>query len=165
MKFNISVENLIWLSGWLEGEGSFMSGPPSKPNTCVIAAVTTDLDIAEKVAKIMTISVIKQKKRKNDPEHYKQTYYVRLQGEKAFNLMKDLKSLMGKRRQEQIDKAMATFKITKRKMTSEKLSEINYLVSLGFSLRKIANQVSVDKNTVRKIKNKQYKFSKLAMPC
>jgi hypothetical protein len=39
-------ETLIWLAGILEGEGSFMKGPPSSPNRPVISMVTTDIDVA-----------------------------------------------------------------------------------------------------------------------
>lgn len=58
----MTTEELHWLAGWLEGEGSFLRGSPSKPNSCRITAGITDKDIAEKVGKIFGTKAILVKK-------------------------------------------------------------------------------------------------------
>ena len=53
----ISEPMLYWLAGILEGEGSFMKGVPSNPNSPRIAIQMTDKDVLEKVAAIFKVSV------------------------------------------------------------------------------------------------------------
>ncbi len=41
-------QETIWLSGWLEGEGSFMKGPPSQLNLPVVSGCSTDKDVMQR---------------------------------------------------------------------------------------------------------------------
>lgn len=47
---DISNEDLHWLAGLLEGEGSFLKGPPSAPRHPVVALQMTDEDVVSRVA-------------------------------------------------------------------------------------------------------------------
>lgn len=61
----IKIDNndLYWLAGILEGEGSFMKGPPSAPNSPVVSCNMTDLDVIEKISKIFNRTVLFSKSR------------------------------------------------------------------------------------------------------
>ena len=97
---------LVWLSGLLESEGSFMRGPPSKPNLPRVAIAMTDLDVIVKVGDLFGVSVFSTRPAvaKN-----KLIYSCGLRGSKAVLLMKLLKPLMSTRRQAQIEKALASY--------------------------------------------------------
>jgi hypothetical protein len=98
---------LSWLAGLLEGEGSFMSGPPSKPNLPRVSISMTDLDIIEKVGSLLKVKVFSTRPTK--PRN-KLIHACGINGSKAVVLMKQLKPLMGARRQSQIKKALASYK-------------------------------------------------------
>lgn len=94
-----------WLAGLLEGEGSFMKGPPSDPNRPRITIGMTDRDVIEKVADLFGVEYIAE----IDREDYKTSYKVQIRGMKAIDLMCELRPLMGERRQQQIDKAANSY--------------------------------------------------------
>jgi hypothetical protein len=101
---------LGWLAGLLEGEGSFLSGPPSKAHLPVITIQMTDLDTMNTLGALLGIKpcAIERPLR-----HRKVIYSCRLVGSRAVALMKQLRPLMGIRRQAQIDKALASYKLPK----------------------------------------------------
>lgn len=101
----LSRSSLYWLAGWLEGEGSFTPGKPSAPNQPRIIATTTDRDIACRVADLLGVRPSNGVLRK----HYKRLYRIEVKAARAVSLMKQLRPLMGARRIEQIDKALASF--------------------------------------------------------
>ena len=49
------ARDLYWLAGLLEGEGSFMRGPPSRPNMPAIAIQMTDEDVIQRVAQLWAV--------------------------------------------------------------------------------------------------------------
>lgn len=103
---------LYWLAGLLEGEGSFMAGAPSTPNAPRISVAMTDRDIIDRVAALfgMTVTI-----RQPQKDHHKPSYVTCLRGKKAIDLMTELRPFMGKRRQEQIDRAIASWTPPKRR--------------------------------------------------
>jgi hypothetical protein len=44
---------LYWLAGLLEGEGSFVKGPPSRPNCPIVQLAMTDGDVVERAARLL----------------------------------------------------------------------------------------------------------------
>lgn len=54
---DISERSLYWLAGLLEGEGSFMKGPPSSPGLPVIRMVMIDRDVVERAASMLGCGV------------------------------------------------------------------------------------------------------------
>ena len=44
----ITDPDLHWLAGLLEGEGTFMAGPPSAPRTPAVQLSMVDRDVAER---------------------------------------------------------------------------------------------------------------------
>lgn len=98
---------LGWLAGLLEGEGSFISGPPSKPHSPRISIQMTDRDVMENVGALFGRGLFA--KQPQNPRN-KMIYSCYQQGSRAVALMKFLRPLMGTRRQAQIDKALASYK-------------------------------------------------------
>lgn len=99
---------LAWLAGLLEGEGSFCKGPPSAPNRPRIALQMTDEDVVRRAAYLMVIGYVCESQNKRRPD-WKPTFRVMLRGRTAVALMKQLRPLMGARRQQQIDVAIASY--------------------------------------------------------
>lgn len=94
-----------WLAGLLEGEGSFMAGPPSAPNRPRITVTMTDEDVIARIADLWDQSYFPEKPRPGR----KPTYRVALRGQRAVALMKELRPLMGERRQSQIAAALSSY--------------------------------------------------------
>ena len=148
-------EDLFWLAGWLEGEGSFV-GSSNGQTRCVIRAASTDLDVIEKVAKLLGSNVIEENKRPKGKEHWKTVYYTMLCGEKAKNLMLEMYPLMGNRRQMQIDSAVNNYKPHEKKFNVEVVSKIRAL-SNSVSQSEIARMFDTNRTTINKIINNKYK--------
>lgn len=105
-------EELHWLAGWLEGEGSFYfidvnNDNNKSPRVCV-TGFSVDKDSIEKVAALMGASIYFHKAhvRKNTDYVCKGGWRAHLEGQKAVDLMTVLLPLMGKRRSEQIKAAL-----------------------------------------------------------
>lgn len=96
-----------WLAGILEGEGSFMEGPPSDPNRPRISIQMCDRDIIERVAELFGIEYIHECEGRK--ENWSTTYQIQVRGESAIELMRLLKPIMGKRRSRQIEDAIASY--------------------------------------------------------
>jgi hypothetical protein len=47
---DVPCSDLHWLAGLLEGEGSFLKGPPSAPRHPILALQMTDEDVVARVA-------------------------------------------------------------------------------------------------------------------
>jgi hypothetical protein len=89
MGLTLPAAELHWLAGLLEGEGTFMTGPPSSPGLPVIAVNMTDV--------------------RPRNVRWRTSYQVRVNGRDAVRWMSLLKPLMGSRRQAQIDRALASY--------------------------------------------------------
>lgn len=147
-----------WLAGLLEGEGSFMVGPPSKPNLPVISVNMTDKDVVEKVAELFGTKVLPLKKRK---QKWKDNYATRVRGKKAVEIMMVLKPLMGTRRQHQIEKALASYSVQGRRLTDKEVISIRQLCSEGkMTQKQIAKKFDLRRETVNKIhRRKRHLFT------
>lgn len=104
LHLHMKGNELYWLAGILEGEGSFCAGPPSKPNQPRIAVTSTDRDVIMKVHGLIGGTITQNKKRK---PHHKDSWQLLMRGTKAVALMKVLKPLMSKRRRGQIEHAIS----------------------------------------------------------
>jgi len=100
----MSSAELHWLAGWLEGEGSFQAPPPSKPRCPRISGQAKDRDVVAEAGRLLQIKPTLEKARR---EHWSPIWRVLLQGRRAVALMLKLEPLMGKRRGEQIQGAIA----------------------------------------------------------
>jgi hypothetical protein len=102
----VSPEDLHWLAGLLEGEGSFLKPSPSRPASPRVQVVMTDRDVLEHVAALVGVSVYAVPVDSRNADWHP-CYRVIVNGQRATQLMRVLRPLMGERRQHQIDAAMA----------------------------------------------------------
>ncbi len=102
----LPLTELHWLAGLLEGEGSFMTGPPSNPGLPVIAVNMTDHDVMARLGRIFGRKVHECTPR---DLRWRTSYQVRVTGGAAVRWMTALRPLMGSRRQAQIDRALASY--------------------------------------------------------
>jgi hypothetical protein len=101
----VARSELNWLAGLLEGEGSFLVGPPSAPRYPVLALQMTDEDVVARVA----VMFGRKLGRWQSPRAREQpVFLVRITGAKAVAWMMALRPLMGERRRAQIDRAVAS---------------------------------------------------------
>lgn len=89
-------EDFFWLMGLLEGEGSFMQGPPSDPTRPRISIQMTDEDIIRRVARLFDRKYHKCKNR--SPKNWQDSYAVQIRGKRAATLMRKLRPYMSERR-------------------------------------------------------------------
>jgi hypothetical protein len=102
----LSITELHWLAGLLEGEGTFMTGPPSSPRMPILAVNMTDEDVMARLGRIFNRKVQVVRARN---VRWRTSYQLRVQGSDAVRWMHLLRPLMGSRRQAQIDRAVASY--------------------------------------------------------
>jgi len=148
-------DDLLWLAGLLEGEGSFMKGPPSRPHIPAISISMTDEDVIERVGQLLQAKPTVSKRGAN--RGWKPAYIVCLRGSRALELMKELRPLMGRRRQSQIDAAVASYRRKPNptyKLTQGEVLVIRRRADAGEELRVIAKDYGVDHSLVWRIKKR-----------
>lgn len=100
----VDESELYWLTGLLEGEGTFLAGPPSEPRVPRVRVEMTDVDVVEHVAKLLGRAVQRHKQR--DPRH-KPSFSTSLKGAGAVHLMRLVQPVLGTRRRAQVDAALS----------------------------------------------------------
>jgi hypothetical protein len=152
-----SAQDLCWLAGLLEGEGSFFPGPPSRVNRPCLQLFMTDEDIVRRAASLFGVKYFSVKRYGENASRYKQPYFVALRGQRATELMRQLYGLMGKRRKEQIERALASYKPLDRRrhtarLSDEQVMEIYRRSQSGERQWLIAADFGIDRTTVADIK-------------
>jgi hypothetical protein len=102
----LSLRDILWLGGWLEGEGSFSAPPPSDPRRPRIAGQSRDRDVVFEVARLMDITPSADKSERTRIHGWSPTWKVLLRGSRAIALMQALEPIMGTRRVRQIHSAL-----------------------------------------------------------
>jgi hypothetical protein len=120
----------------------------------------TDKDIIERVAALMRISYCC--KANGSREHWKPVYALRLRGERAVELMRVLRPLMGRRRQEQIDEAVATWAPRQNRVSRDQEADILAALVAGESAAAIGERYGVTKWSIYAIKQGRYFKSQIA---
>lgn len=155
-------DDLLWLAGLLEGEGSFMKGCPSKPNSPIISCKMIDEDIIYRVANLFGVSYCKRLISKKNPK-WKDIYMTQLRGMRAMSIMKQLKPLMGKRRQQQIQNALDSFNPDSYiiKLSKNDVYKIKKMLNYKQTHEKIAQMFNVSRATITDINiGKTWKYIK-----
>ncbi len=86
----IEPDDLHWLAGLLEGEGSFLAGPPSQPRTPALVVHMTDRDVVERVARLLGTTVQPVAPQR---DHHRPTFVARVRGRRATAWMRLLAPL------------------------------------------------------------------------
>jgi hypothetical protein len=134
----ISDLDLHWLAGLLEGEGTFLAGPPSAPRSPVIQFWMTDRDVIERAAVMLDSPVFLVKPRR---AHWKIAYGVRVSGSRAVVWMRRLRKLMGTRRREQIDRALASYAPDPRRVLDDtRAGEALRRLAAGETVKQVAER-------------------------
>ena len=131
----------FWLVGLLEGEGSFLKGPPSSPKMAQVTISMTDKDIIEKVSNLLGANYYTSNRGKD--KGWKTTYIVTVRGKTAVNLMNEIKPLMGERRKQQIEKAISCWSPKKLKVTFEQAENIREAYKYGASTKDLGKEYGV----------------------
>jgi hypothetical protein len=134
---------LSWLAGLLEGEGTFLSPPPSMPNCPIVSCRMTDRDVVERVAQLFDTAVMAIDKGK-----YRTEFAATLKGKRAVALMADIRPLMGERRQHAIDSAVSCYRPQIRKLSFEIAEEIRRRAAAGNSVASLAMEYDVARQTI-----------------
>jgi hypothetical protein len=109
MRISISMQlhPLYWLAGILEGEGTFMCGTPSSPNSPIARICMTDRDIVTRAALLLDRAVTPVRARE---AHYRPPYITQIKGVEAVGLMRAMRPVLGPDRQRQIDRVVESWK-------------------------------------------------------
>mgnify|MGYP001563262373 CR=1 FL=1 len=94
----IQLPDIIWLAGYLEGEGCFQSRPS-------IQVATTDPDVARKVRNILNGTLHGPYDRGKKP-----VWYIALPGPRSIGWMMTIYTFLGQRRQEKIRGILSEWK-------------------------------------------------------
>jgi len=98
-------KDFYWLIGILEGEGSFIKGPPSQPKVPQLCVSMTDEDVIIKVANLLDAKY--RKSDRGTDKGWKPSFTTTIRGKKAVDFMLKIEPYMSKRRKEQINKAVS----------------------------------------------------------
>ena len=101
---------VMWLAGLLEGEGSFVKNKNSRGGfTPGVYLGTTDKDVAERAAHILTARVYGPYSHASKPKN-KPIYCVHIHSRKAIGWMMTLYTLLGERRRSQVRRVLEMWK-------------------------------------------------------
>lgn len=103
----ISPIELYWLTGWLEGEGSFLAPPPSDPRRPRISAHAKDRDIVERAARLCRVAPTLERSERILSRGWSPTWRLLVRGRRAISLMLAIKPALGVRRKGQIETALS----------------------------------------------------------
>jgi hypothetical protein len=134
----IELPDLHWLAGLLEGEGTFIAGPPSAPRTPAVQVTMADRDIVDRVAALLECAVTVVPARRDG---WRTAYSTRVGGPRAVEWMRRLRPLMGSRRQKQIDRAVACYAPDPTRLLDDtRAVEALALLARGDSVRQVAER-------------------------
>lgn len=152
----IPRQDLLWLAGLLEGEGSFMPGPPSKPNSPRVQVQMADRDVIERAAATLGTTQLCTYQAHED---WKAIYSTCVRGKRAIAIMQQLYPLMGMRRRAQIERAIMSYHPMWHEpkshvgLTHEQILEIYKRAATGDPCKSIAADFDVTYKTVWDIKH------------
>ena len=145
----MNTKDKYWLAGLLEGEGSFMVGPPSDKHIPVVSLQMTDQDVVQRVADLFGVTIYY--KSSNNVKH-KDCWTTRLKGQRAVEVMKEILPLMGQRRQSQIKRAVESYKPAYRNLTEKIVSKIKSELDKGnLTQSQIAKKYGFRRETICRI--------------
>lgn len=103
----MSWTELYWLAGWLEGEGSFCRPFPSAPRRPRVGGSSCDRDVVKEVGRLLRVKPCLTTEKRSAERGWSRSWRADLTGGRAIALMQAIRPVMGRRRTEQIDTAIA----------------------------------------------------------
>lgn len=100
---HIDRSELAWLAGLLEGEGTFVVGPPSAPTVTAVRLEMCDRDVVVRAATLIRRAVIAIAPRRVGARG---SFATAIRGRPATDLMLDVAPYLGPRRREQIRRCL-----------------------------------------------------------
>ena len=152
-------EQIAWLAGLLEGEGSFQAGLPSKPNAPSIQLQMRDLDVVAQVAQFWNVTAYQVRQAEGA---ISEAFKARLRGRRSVEWMQAILPWMGQRRTEQIERAISSYRpvlVTaahRLPLEEEDVLDIYARACAGENYQQIADDyadLGVSRNTIKDIKN------------
>ena len=136
----IHPDDLHWLAGLLEGEGTFLAGPPSQPRTPALVVHMADRDVVERVARLLGTTV----QPVAPQQAHRPTYVARLRGRRAVAWMRLLPTLMAARRRAQIARALASHGPDPRRLLDDRrATDALVRLAAGDSVADVADHLGV----------------------
>jgi len=102
----MSCDELYWLTGWLEGEGSFVAPPPSSPRYPRVAFNACDRDVVEEAARLLQVAISKREDARAEKRGWSTSWRALSSGSRAVALMQAIQPMMSQRRAAQIAYAL-----------------------------------------------------------
>jgi hypothetical protein len=134
----IAQQDLHWLAGLMEGEGTFLAASPSTPRSPALQVTMVDRDIVDRAGSLLGVAVMVVPPRR---KHWSTAYCVRVRGSRAVLWMNRLRPLMGSRRQRQIDRAVATYAPDPRRVLDDnRAAQALASLAKGESVRQVAER-------------------------
>jgi hypothetical protein len=99
---------VAWLSGLLEGEGTFGMTRRSTPAYPLVSVEMCDEDVVARAAQILGAVTVRM--REPEDEDWSTTYVARITGDQAAEWMRRVRDRMGVRRSGAIDAALAAYR-------------------------------------------------------
>jgi hypothetical protein len=143
---------LHWLAGLLEGEGSFMKPSPSSPNCPMIGLQMTDEDIVSRAASYLDARYCCT--HRGADRGWKPCYQILLKGKRAVYWMHLLRPLLGSRRQQQIDRALAEYRPLRRGLSPSLRADIVRQFHEGSKAKDLAMAYSITREHVYRLVRK-----------
>lgn len=152
-RLTFDLLDLHWLIGLLEGEGYFAKGLPSNPNQPIIGIEMTDEDTIEQVSKMVNRKYCSRTRvDKRFTGTLKPLHTVRILGKDAIALMHYIQPFMSKRRQEQITKAINSYRGDfKNKLSDDDVRSIRKLHNFGQTNVQISEEFNVNPHYIYEI--------------
>lgn len=106
----MDTEEITWLAGLLEGEGTFGTSHVKTPTVRIILMMT-DRDVVQRAAKLMDAPEPSERRRMNPRtgSPYKVAWVATVSGNKAVQIMNDIHPYMGERRSARISELISLF--------------------------------------------------------
>jgi transposase-like protein len=138
---------LAWLAGLLEAEGTFLKPPPSDGRPRIVCYMG-DEDVVERMAKATGTVAFGTTR----ADRSREMFTALLKGYRAVLLMHDLLPLMGERRSRRIREIVGEFQPPVRKLSHAAAAEIRRQVKLGVSVSALSRQFGVSRPTIRQVR-------------
>jgi len=145
----LAPNEMWWLAGLLEAEGSFMRPSPCNPTMPKVRIEMTDPEPIRRCADWWAVKASTIRPRQ---EHHKTSFAAMKRGRDAISFMGALQPAMSRRRQEQIQRCLDDFQPRQYKLSMQQAREIrNTFQEQEITKYRLAEQYGVDEKLIREI--------------